>query len=260
MDRLYPKNEIHNNGKGRLALLDCLTALDNFQDYKGQVSLAYVDIPHNLGYNYVSTQRVGESGWRGQQSHKITNSFRYEPNLNYTSFMKILLTNIRELLAEDGCIYVHTDDYTSVTIRVLLDEIFGKSSFVNDIIWSHASGGSSKNHFLRKHDNIFLFKKGKSFYFNPEAIGTPRGREQSNHLKRNVDEKGKVYYSTVTAGKEYRYYEDDKVYLSDVWDDISSLLQKEDERTGYDTQRPEELLERMILSSSKLGGYVLDVT
>lgn len=260
MDRLYPKKEIHNHGKGKLALCDCLNALDAFKEFKGMVSMAYVDIPHNLNFNYTFTQKVGESGWQNNQNNNITSSFKYGPDTSYESFLKTLFENIKEMLLEDGCIYIHTDAYNASTIRMLLDNIFNKSNFVNEIIWNHSVGGSTKNHFSRKHDNIFLYKKGKTFYFDPDAIGTPRGKAVGHHRKKNVDEAGKVYYTTITNGKEYRYYEDDKVYIGDVWNDIPSLIQNESEHTGYETQRPEELLKRMILSSSKPKNYILDFT
>jgi len=77
-------------------------------------------------------------------------------------------------------------------------------------------------------------------------------------MKQVVDEEGRVFWTIRSGGKEYRYYEDSKVYPSDVWDDISHLQQKDPERTGYDTQKPEALLERMILASSRPGDLVAD--
>jgi len=77
-------------------------------------------------------------------------------------------------------------------------------------------------------------------------------------MKRNVDENGNIYWSIRSNGKEYRYYEDSMIYPSDVWDDISHLQQKDPERTGYDTQKPEALLERIILSTSQPGDWVGD--
>ena len=118
--------------------------------------------------------------------------------------------------------------------------------------------GKGKKHFSRKHDTILFYRKSRDHYFNLEAVGVPRGRTRRNHMKQGIDEEGRVFWSIKSGEKEYRYYEDDKVYPSDVWDDISHLHQRDPERNGYDTQKPEALLERIILSSSRPGDIVAD--
>ena len=86
-----------------------------------------------------------------------------------------------------------------------------------------------------------------------------RTEARSNHMKRGVDENGRGYRSIVSAGKEYRYYDDEPAYPGDVWDDISHLQQKDPERSGYDTQKPMKLLERIIRCSTQEGDLVCDL-
>ena len=83
-------------------------------------------------------------------------------------------------------------------------------------------------------------------------------RLSSNNMKRHADENGRIFWSIRSGGKEYCYYEDSIILPSDVWDDIPHLQQKHPERTGYDTQKPEALLERMILSTSRKGDWIGD--
>ena len=77
-------------------------------------------------------------------------------------------------------------------------------------------------------------------------------------MKQGVDQDGRIFWSIRSGGKEYRYFEDSKVYPSDVWSDISHLHQRDPERRGYDTQKPEALLERIILASSRPGDLAAD--
>ena len=143
--------------------------------------------------------------------------------------------------------------------RSVLEAVFGKDACANEIVWAYKSGGRSKNAFSRKHDTIFMFRKTPSAYFNIEAVGVARGPERRNHMKRSVDGEGRVFYSIRTGGREYRYYEDDMVYPSDVWDDIEHLHQRDPERTGFITQKPEALVRRMILACSEEGDLVVDL-
>ena len=84
------------------------------------------------------------------------------------------------------------------------------------------------------------------------------GTKKRNNMKMQVDDNGRVSWTIKSGGRIYRYYEDSKIYPSDVWTDISHLHQRDPERIGYDTQKPEALLERIILSSSRPGDVVAD--
>ena len=177
----------------------------------------------------------------------------------YLAMIRRALVRAHTLLAPGGSIFVHVDFRTSAHIRLLLDEIFGYKSFVNEIIWVYESGGRSRKHFSRKHDTIFFYAKSKAYFFDLSTIpsGT-RGENKENHMKRETDSSGRTFRTIRSHGKEYRYYDDEPVYPSDVWTDISHLQQRDPERTGYNTQKPIKLLKRIIGSASREGDLVAD--
>ena len=172
--------------------------------------------------------------------------------------MRAVLGACRELLSEDGSLFLHVDQRKNAQMRLLLDEIFGAAHFVNEIIWAYRSGGRATKHFSRKHDNILLYRKSAKQYFDIRAAGVPRGPQRKNHMKQSVDAEGRVCYSIRANGKTYTYHEDSLVFPSDVWDDIEHLHQRDPERTGYNTQKPEALLKRIIEVSTKKDDLVID--
>ena len=143
--------------------------------------------------------------------------------------------------------------------RMLLDAIFGESNFMNEIVWAYRSGGRATRCYPRKHDTILFYRKSKKVFFNIKAVGQPRGPERRNHMKRFIDEDGRIGFSIRSNGKTYTYYEDSLIYPSDVWSDIEHLQQKDRERTGFMTQKPEALLKRIIAASTEPGDLVMDL-
>ena len=173
--------------------------------------------------------------------------------------MRAVLVNARALMASDALIFVHIDWRMHPYLRLLMDEIFGESNFRNEIIWAYQSGGSARRYFPRKHDVILMYSKTKDYDFHIQDVAevVPGGRE--NHMKRHVDADGRVYRSIRSGGRVYTYYDDDPVVPGDVWTDVNHLQQKDPQRTGYDTQKPLKLLERIVRSSSRPGGLVMDL-
>lgn len=176
----------------------------------------------------------------------------------YLDFLRPILTCCRELLHRTGSLYLHVDYRMAAPLKLMLDGIFGEQNFMNEIIWMYRSGGRSTRHFSRKHDTILFYRKSRECYFHIEAAGVPRGPERRNHMKRTIDEKGRVTYSIRSGGKLYQYHEEQLVYPSDVWTDIEHLHQRDPERNGYATQKPEALLRRIIGVSSRPGDVVAD--
>ena len=250
--------ELLGSGMHNLFILgDALENLPRLLDsYAGSVKMVYLDPPFLTGGNFSCRVQLGE--------HKATTLSlpAYSDTLpapEYYGMMRTLLEACHELLAEDGSLYLHVDTRASARLRLILDDIFGESNFMNEIIWHYKSGGRAKNHFSRKHDNILFYRKSKSVYFDITSVGMPRGKDMQNHMRRTTDENGRLVYTIKSGGKTYTYSEDTPVYPSDVWTDISHLQQKDPERTGYDTQKPEALLQRMILASTRPGDLVLDL-
>lgn len=185
----------------------------------------------------------------------------YRDNLRRAELLALLgeaLSLCREALADDGSLYLHVDHRLSPHARLLMDEVFGEDRFMNEIIWAYQSGGRSRLHYSRKHDTILLYGKGKRALFLPEAVGVPRGEARSNHMRRGVDEAGRAYSAIRSGGREYRYFDDELVPPGDVWTDIPHLQQRDPERTGYPTQKPLKLLERVLSASSREGDLAID--
>ncbi|MBO4562640.1 MAG: site-specific DNA-methyltransferase, partial [Clostridia bacterium] len=216
--------------------------------YRGAARMIYIDPPFGTGGSFEFR--------RGKKQIAYTDQL---PAQEYIALIREAARLSYELLAPDGTFFLHIDYRMSAKCRSVCDGIFGEDMLANEIIWAYKSGGRSKNTFSKKHDTILMYRKSEDAYFNIEAVGVPRGPERRNHMRRDVDENGRVFYSIRTNGREYRYYEDDLIYPSDVWDDIEHLHQRDPERTGFVTQKPEALLKRMILSCTEEGDTVIDL-
>ena len=229
--------------------------------YAGQVQTIYLDPPFNTGKQFDMKVRIGEKGYKDGAPTLTLPAYddRWESREAYLSMMRETLVLARDLLKKEGTIFVHIDCRMHAHIRLMMDEIFGESNFLNEIIWSYQSGGRARTYFPRKHDVILFYAKSRSYYFSLKSVPVARSETRSNHMKRSVDEDGRVYRSIISGGKEYRYYDDEPAYPGDVWDDVSHLQQKDPQRTGYDTQKPVKLLERIISCSTQEGDLVCDL-
>ena len=243
--------------QGRLA--DTAQAL--LARYGQQVQAIYLDPPFNTGKRFDMKVRIGEKGYKtGSPALQLpAYEDQWESREAYLSMMREALTLARGLLKKEGTIFLHIDSRMYAHLRLLMDDVFGENNFLNEIIWSYQSGGRARTYFPRKHDTILFYARSRSYYFNLKGVPIARNESRSNHMRRGVDEDGRSYRAITSGGKEYRYYDDDPAYPGDVWDDISHLQQKDPQRTGYDTQKPVKLLERIIRCSTQEGDLVGDL-
>ena len=156
----------------------------------------------------------------------------------------VRLLYMRDLLADEGTIWVHLDWHSVHYVKILLDEIFGDRNFINEIIWQYKSGGSSKKHFARKHDNILVYGKSSKYYLKlPKEKSYNRGLKpyRFKGVEEFCDDIG--WYTMVN--------------MKDVWS-IDMVGRTSGERTGYATQKPEALLARIIEAASCEGDIVGD--
>lgn len=195
--------------------------------------------------------------WTGRDFGAYDDRFS-SPNEYYDSMARIL-QGVKGAMDENGSVFVHIDERVHARLRLMMDEIFGERAFRNEIIWAYRSGGRARTHFSRKHDTILYYALSDKAFFDPLGDPLPRKLARGNHMRRGTDADGREYSAILSAGKEYRYYDDEGVAPSDVWDDIPHLQQRDPERTGYPTQKPEKLLRRVILCASRPGDAVLDV-
>ncbi len=246
---------------GYLMLGDALEA--DLSAFEGQVQCVYLDPPGLSGGTFASRVRVGDTGWQtGKRYVDMPAYGDFDPGTaaEYEGFLEALLRRAKALLSESGSIFLHAEQSTAARARLMMDKVFGEENFRNEIIWHYQTGGRSKRYFSRKHDNIFFYAKSPAQYFDISQVPVKKKAERSNHMKRQVDEKGRSYRSITTGGKTYIYYDDEPVYPDDVWDDVSSMQQKDPQRTGYPAQKPQALLDRMILSTTRPGDLVADLT
>ena len=243
---------------GDLLLRD---ARGDFSAWKGQAQCVYLDPPFLTGEDYYLRMRVGEKGWETGKNPLILPAYsdRYDSRADYLAMLRAALENAKMLLNETGSFFLHLDSRAAAHARLLCDEIFGESNFVNEIIWAYQTGGRSMKRFSSKHDVILFYRKSRRHYFNITAVPLPRSENRSNHMRRCVDENGRSYRTIQSGGKTYTYYDDEPVYPGDVWADVSHLQQKDPQRTGYDTQKPMALLNRIILCSTRPGDLVCDL-
>ena len=164
----------------------------------------------------------------------------------FLCFMGVRLIEMRRILRDDGSIYLHCDPTASHYLKELMDAIFGRKNFRNEIVWHYTGGGRSKTYFSRKHDIILCYAKAGPPTFNADAIRMPY-KETSGYAKGGIVAK---------SGKRYMPHPDGTP-PDDVWDiPIINPLAKE--RLGYPTQKPLAVYERIIKASSNPDDWVLD--
>ena len=254
--------EIHEGAgaSGRFLLVDVREGLDRLlETHAGQIKLIYLDPPIQTGERFVMRVRVGEKEWKSGRGTLALPTFADSLSREeFLGMMRDVLTRCRMLLREDGMLFLHIDYRTHPYLRLMLDEIFGEDNFLNEIIWVYQSGGRSLKHFSRKHDVILFYRRSAAYDFNVEAVMAPPAEPRTNHMRRHVDPDGRVYRSIRVGERVYTYYDDDPVAPTDVWNDLSHLQQRDPERTGYDTQKPLSLLDRIVRCGSREGDTVLD--
>ncbi len=249
----YPSLNSTQTWRNRLILGDKYNVLPALlPEFSGQINLIYIDPPFMTGRNF----NYGE---------QLAYSDKWDNNLEtYLQWLYETFLALKLLLSSNGSLYVHLDWRVTHYAKVILDEVFASSArsngsgFKNEIIWHYQSGGRSQKRFARKHDTILFYTNSARYCFHGERIGELRGTKKRNHMKRWIDNDGHTHWAIHSAGRMYTYDEDSHMTPSDVWNDISHLHQIDPERNGYATQKPEALLERIILASSEENDLVLD--
>jgi len=178
-------------------------------------------------------------------------SYRDDWNNNlpeYLSWLEKRMIEMYRLLKKNGSIFLHCDWHASHYIKTLLDKIFGYTKFQNEIIWHYTGGGRSQRRFSRKHDSIFWYTKTDKYTFNINSIRTSYA-PNSGYAKSGIVAKSGKHYSPHPLGTPF----------DNVWD-IPIINPLANERTGYPTQKPIELLQRIIDACSNPNDLVADFT
>ena len=214
---------------------------------QGGLKLIYIDPPFDVGADFSMDIEIGEETFTKNPNILEEIAYRDTWGKGTDSFIAMIydrLVLMRDLLAEDGSIYVHCDWRVTQFLRLILDEIFGSNQYTNEIIWAYATGGASKEFYGRKHDTIHYVRKTGIYRYFPNEI---RQQRTEKSLKRAENPQGARISSTDTTKLP-----------TDMWSDINALNPMESERVNYPTQKPEALVERIIKASSNEGDLVAD--
>ena len=229
----------------------------------GGLKLVYIDPPFDVGSDFSTDIEIGEDSIKKNPSILEEVAYRDTWGRGADSYLSMIygrLKLIHQLMHESGSIYIHIDWRLSAHMKLICDEIFGADNFQREIIWdiSVLSGYKTiANNWIRGHDTILFYSKSSNMTFNKQ-----KQEHRKEYLDRfnKIDEDGKQYFD----GRGKKILLEDVIEkgkaIGDVWGDIMSFQQTptSKEKVGYPTQKPESLLERIILASSNPGDLVGD--
>lgn len=248
----FPVEKIHYGNSSPESILakgdnlEFIQYLIREKNMEGKLQLVYMDPPFYSKASYDAVIKL--------KSPFIENAPAIKPlayddlwKTGMEEYLRMLCVRfflIRDLLSEEGCFWVHLDWHVVHYVKILLDEIFGEKNFINEIIWNYKSGGTGKRNFSRKHDSLLFYGKSRHYYFQPlKEKSYNRGYKpyRFKGVKEYKDELG--WYTMVN--------------MKDVWQ-IDMVGRTSAERTGYATQKPEQLLLRIVESCSREGDLCAD--
>jgi site-specific DNA-methyltransferase (adenine-specific) len=225
--------------------LSVMTAL--LPEYEGRIHLIYADPPFFTNRKYPARIGRGEDSRKPDQWQLAEGYYDHWDDLDsYLDFLYQRLALMYRLLAPNGTLYLHLDWHADAYARLLLDEIFGADHLLNEIIWAYHGPSPIRRAFNRKHDTILAYVKGENYTFNVDAVREPY---HQNTVK--------TFHSSPKAGfGKVPNLERGKV--PEDWWYFPVIARLHKERTGYPTQKPIALLERIVLASSNPGEVVAD--
>ena len=244
------------------------------------IDLIYLDPPFNTNRNYkapigspaegaefkdiwrdedIQHQWHGEIAETNEELYQIVQASEviYDKSMKiYLMAMAVRLFEMHRILKPTGSIYLHCDPTASHYLKLVMDSLFGEKNFRNEIAWNYSTSGRAKKFFAKKHDIILFYTASDNGYWSDYRI--PLSEKYLNSHYRQSDENGRRCRIRVDAGKTRIYYPDEGMICNDWWNDIPYVNSQAKERTGYPTQKPLALLERIIKASSNEGDIVLD--
>ncbi|MDZ4713788.1 MAG: site-specific DNA-methyltransferase, partial [bacterium] len=262
------KNEIGGDWVNRLVYGDNLLVMEalltgdeasGLPSMRGKIDLIYIDPPFDSKADYRT--KITLPNGDINQKPTVIEQFAYadtwkDGTVSYLKMMYPRLALMRELLSDKGSIYVHIDWHVGHYVKILLDEIFGRQNFRNEIIWKYFGPISTTDNYPKKHDNIYFYTKSNKWFFNHSACLIEYDEkaikrydkidEDGNKYKLYNEEDGKVRKAYLKEGKPTEVFH------------IPFVQGTSNERINYSTQKPEALLERLIQASSDKDNLVLD--
>lgn len=279
------------------------------KEYRGKVDLVYIDPPFDSKADY--KKKVQLRGNIINNEHSTFEEKQYTDiwsNDDYLQFMYERLILLRELLSDTGSLYIHCDYHQNHYLRCILDEVFGRENFLNELVWKRAetvkgNSGQGSKYFGENTDTIFLYRRGGQHIFNAQF--KPYSEEYIDSFYKHVEDKtgrryqlismtapggeskGNPFYEVMGVSRHWRYSKEKmqqlieqglvvqtkegnvprrKIYLDEglgvpvqsLWDDLPALSSVSSERVHYPTQKPEQLLERIVSTSTNPNDLVFD--
>lgn len=257
VDKAAPNRLIY--GDNLLAIAALLAGDADYPSMRGKIDLIYIDPPFDSKADYRS--KITLPGVTIEQKPTVIEQFGYsdtwsEGTASYLAMITPRLVLMRELLSERGSLFVHLDWHVGHYVKIILDEIFGKDNFRNELVWHYYNKMQGNiGRFASNHDVIFVYKKDQNPVFNTvkEAREVPKKQQkrvwdpETKSLKQARDENGALVY-----------YDDTHRTLDDVWRLPYIMPADKKQKLDYATQKPEALLERIIESSTNPGDVVAD--
>lgn len=233
---------------------------------QGGIKLIYIDPPFDVGADFSMDIEIGEDTFTKKPSVLEEIAYRDTWGKGADSFLAMIherLILMRDLLAKDGCIYVHADYRVIAFLRIMLDEVFGAGQFRGWIAWQIGTGAKSRQQWSNQHNDILCYSRHEDFTFNhdDQNLREPFADiSQAMHFNK-IDAEGRRYRERIVNGKSYIYYADEGRLVGSVWTDISSMSANSpilNESVNYPTQKPEKLIKRIISASSNPGDIIAD--
>lgn len=264
------KEQIGQNSYNLVIRGECLSACAYLKDKGVQVDLVYIDPPFASGADYAKkvyirrNPKVAAAIKQAETELDIEELKAFEEKMygdvwdkeRYLNWMYENLMAIKSIMTDEASIYVHLDWHIGHYVKILLDEIFGESNFINEIVWHYYNKMQGNvNRFASNHDVIFLYRKSDDYLFQPIKEKRDKSTKQ---IKRVWDKETQKLVNAKDENGKVIYIDSDEITIDDVW--RMSMLQPADkeEPVGYATQKPEALIERIVSASSKENMLVAD--
>ncbi len=226
----------------------------------GSVELAYLDPPFGVGASFGARGRGGGARAEGRVAYVD----RWPSIEAYLAWLQERLAVVREALRASGAMWLHLDHRAVHEAKLACDRVFGRSAFRGEVVWAPGNGArGARRGPATTHQTLLIYAAGRALVWNGQdpALREPFAKTSlSMHFKK-TDARGRRFRDRTIAGKTYRYYADEGRALGSVWTDCPAMVANTPlrrEATGYPTQKPLKLLDRIVRASTRPGGLVLD--
>jgi site-specific DNA-methyltransferase (adenine-specific) len=249
--------DVYCASDGQLLLGDCLVVLPEAIS-SPTFQLVYVDPPYNTGLSHGAR---GASGAR--KDGQVAYVDAWGGLDGFLTMLEPRLASWRDALLPEGSLWLHLDHRTVHDAKVLADRVFGRSGYRGEVIWVPGNGGRGRSGPPLTHQSILIYASARDFIYNTDdpSLREPYAPTSQRMHFRSKDADGRAYRERHIGNRTYRYYADRGRRLGSVWTDCPAMRANTPlltEATGYPTQKPRLLLDRIVRAASLEGGSVLD--